>query len=102
MIELNDGRTIEVVILRIGADKVRLGVKADRSIGVHRLEIYKKIKSEGLKNAEKGSNAAIPKSTARSREQVTIHDGSTTLPAGTKSRGSNWTRRNVGKNRTKY
>lgn len=35
---------IEIVVVEIRGDKVRLGIKADRSIPVHREEVYAAIK----------------------------------------------------------
>ncbi len=37
------GDGIEVRVLRIGRDSIRLGVKAPPSVPVHRLEIYEQI-----------------------------------------------------------
>ena len=41
-IVIGDG--IEIRVLRIGRDSIRLGVKAPPSIPVHRLEIYEQIR----------------------------------------------------------
>ena len=38
-ITLEDGRTIDVVVVEIRGDKVRIGVEADRTIRVDREEI---------------------------------------------------------------
>ena len=43
MIEL-DGQLVEVVPLGIKGNQVRLGIKADKSVAVHREEIYNRIK----------------------------------------------------------
>ena len=37
------GDGIEIRVLRIGRDSIRLGVKAPASVPVHRLEIYEQI-----------------------------------------------------------
>jgi carbon storage regulator len=34
------GDTIKIVVVEIRGDKVRLGIEADRSVGVHREEVW--------------------------------------------------------------
>lgn len=46
------GHGIEVRVLRIGRDGVRLGVTAPTSIPVHRTEIYNMVSSENRAAAE--------------------------------------------------
>ncbi len=40
------GDDITIVVVEVRGDKVRLGIEADKSIPVHRKEIYDKIKNE--------------------------------------------------------
>lgn len=42
------GNEIEIVVVRIDRHTVRLGVKAPRSISVHRKEVYEEIRLENL------------------------------------------------------
>lgn len=42
------GNEIEIVVVRIDKNNVRLGIKAPRSISVHRKEVYDEIKLENL------------------------------------------------------
>lgn len=43
-IVIGDG--VEVRVLRIGRDSIRLGVTAPASVPVHRLEVYEQIRAE--------------------------------------------------------
>ncbi|MEW6447583.1 MAG: carbon storage regulator CsrA [Bacillota bacterium] len=45
------GHDIEVMVLEIKEDQVRLGVKAPKAIPVHRKEIYEAIKAENIRAA---------------------------------------------------
>ncbi len=47
------GDDVEVIIVDVRGDKVRLGITAPRSIPVHRREVYEAIKRE---KAEKQAN----------------------------------------------
>lgn len=49
-IVIGDG--VEVRVLRIGRDSIRLGVTAPASVPVHRLEIYEQIRAENHRAAE--------------------------------------------------
>ncbi|HNX24717.1 MAG TPA: carbon storage regulator CsrA [Spirochaetota bacterium] len=42
------GDEIEVVVIDIKGDQVKLGIKAPRKITVHRKEIYQEIKQENI------------------------------------------------------
>ena len=46
------GDDVEIVIIDVRGDKVRLGITAPKEIPVHRKEVYETIKPDGLK--EKG------------------------------------------------
>lgn len=52
-IVIND--TIEVTVLDIQGDQVRIGINAPRSVSVHRKEIYLEIQQENKKAAEVAS-----------------------------------------------
>ena len=49
------GDDIEITIVDVRGDKVRLGINAPRSISVHRKEIYEAIQREKDEAAQKGN-----------------------------------------------
>jgi carbon storage regulator len=42
------GNEIEVQVLKIGRDSVRIGIKAPQSVSVHRYEVYEQIQAANL------------------------------------------------------
>ncbi len=46
------GDEIEITVVDIRGDKVRLGINAPRHIGVHRKEVYEAIRRENAKASE--------------------------------------------------
>jgi len=48
------GEDIEVMIVDVKGDKVRLGIEAPKEISVHRKEIYEAIKRENIEAAKAG------------------------------------------------
>ncbi len=46
------GDDIEVVVLEVRGEQVRLGIKAPRNVTVHRREIYDAIQKENLMSAQ--------------------------------------------------
>jgi carbon storage regulator len=42
------GDNIEVVVVDISSDQVKLGIMAPRNVSVHRREVYEAIKSENI------------------------------------------------------
>lgn len=46
------GDEIEIVIIDIKGDQVKIGVKAPKNVSVHRTEVYQEIQAENKKAAE--------------------------------------------------
>lgn len=49
-IVIGDG--IEVVVLEVRGEQVRLGIKAPKDVAVHRKEIYEQIQQENVESSE--------------------------------------------------
>ena len=52
-IVIGDG--IEVVVLEVRGEQVRLGIKAPKNVTVHRKEIYEQISQEGRDESSNGA-----------------------------------------------
>lgn len=65
------GDDVEIIIVDVRGDKVRLGITAPKSIPVHRREIYDAIQREKneKKEAEKQPPLAEPKQEPESRQE---------------------------------
>jgi carbon storage regulator len=69
-IVIGDG--IEIKVLRIGRDGVRLGVTAAPNVPVHRLEVYDQIRAANAKAAaDSGSAHDLAQ---RLREKTAVHE----------------------------
>ena len=51
------GDDVEIIIVDVRGDKVRLGITAPKSVPVHRREIYDAIQREKTDNKESGKNS---------------------------------------------
>jgi len=67
-IVINDN--IEITLLDIQGDQVRIGISAPRSVSVHRKEVFEEIQAENRKAAEIGnvSLGGLLKKTAKDGE----------------------------------
>lgn len=82
------GDDIEITIIEVRGDQVRLGVTAPRDIPVHRKEVYLQIQQENLnaaRNAASGQSvaAAIDGLLQKGAERP-VADGQTAEPVATK------------------
>ena len=46
------GDEVEVVVLEVRGEQVRLGIRAPKTVSVHRKEIYEQIRDEGKSTSE--------------------------------------------------
>jgi len=46
------GEGIEIVVLEVRGEQVRLGIRAPRNVAVHRKEVYEQIQTENLSASE--------------------------------------------------
>jgi len=71
------GNEIEIQVLRIGRDNVRLGIKAPSHISIYRYEIYEAIKKENIS----ATQSQIPdKETMDALTKVLSPDTSSSTP----------------------
>ncbi|RMH54942.1 MAG: carbon storage regulator [Candidatus Hydrogenedentota bacterium] len=52
------GDDIEVIVVAVQGDQVKLGIRAPRSVAVHRKEIFEEIQRENLRAAQARGDAA--------------------------------------------
>jgi len=66
------GDDVEIVVVDIRGDKVRLGVNAPPRVAVHRKEIYESIRQENAQAAAmRGALAAIPGAPSLAAQRAT-------------------------------
>lgn len=62
------GDDIEIVVLEIRGEQVRLGIKAPKNVTVHRQEIYAQISEENIQAAQTQAED-VPKTITNSQAQ---------------------------------
>jgi len=65
-------RNIEITVVEIRGDKVRLGVSAPKEVPVHRREVYESIHGIAAGFAEASGNQAAPQSAGRDSEETAL------------------------------
>lgn len=63
------GDDIEVVVLEVRGEQVRIGVRAPKSIAVHRKEVYEQIRQENLDAASVSTDDLTSLHTRLAREE---------------------------------
>ena len=74
------GDDIEVVIVDVKGDQIKLGIRAPRNVTVHRAEVYKEIQEQNRRaaassNLPGGSLDSIKKLMARTKSSAPETDG---------------------------
>ena len=64
------GDDIEVVVLEVRGEQVRLGVRAPKTVPVHRKEIYEQIQAENVAAAQ--TSEKLPSAAARTRPATAV------------------------------
>lgn len=70
------GDDIEVMVVDVRGDKVRLGITAPEGVDVHRKEIYDAIQREKAEQAAQEATAAAEDRLHRSGDEPQLPDGS--------------------------
>ncbi|HHV72114.1 MAG TPA: carbon storage regulator CsrA [Clostridia bacterium] len=55
------GEDIEVFVVEIGPNQVKLGIKAPKSVAIHRREVFEAIKEESRQSAQTSRNFTLKK-----------------------------------------
>ena len=63
------GEDVEITIVAVEGDKVRLGIKAPKDVQVHRKEVYQRIAEENIQAAK------IPKGMLKELKEKKIDEG---------------------------
>jgi len=69
------GNDVDVTVLGVKGNQVRIGVKAPREVSVHREEIYKRIKDEAEHDAQEHVNGNATTSRPHSGPGHNGHNG---------------------------
>ena len=86
------GDEVELTIVDLRGDKVRIGIKAPATVAVHRKEVYDAIKNENQQAAEfRGELGSLrPRGSTRGAK---ANPGGTVLPAAAKLAATSTSRR---------
>jgi len=57
------GDDIEITVLGVKGNQVRIGINAPKNIDVHREEVYRRIESQNSSNSSRKSTLSLNKST---------------------------------------
>ncbi len=75
------GHEISFTVLGVRGNQVRIGVKAPKTVAVHREEVYERIQQENVSRLGKGSASSMPPSRTAGGERPHLPRG-VAYPAG--------------------
>ena len=67
------GDDIEITVLGVKGNQVRIGINAPKNIDVHREEVYRRIEAQKSSNSSRKSNLSLNKSTQLSGTAALRH-----------------------------
>jgi carbon storage regulator len=72
---LKVGNDVDVTVLGVKGNQIRIGIKAPKNVAVHREEIFERIQREAELAQRSGSSAATPAKEEGEAEEVTVNSG---------------------------
>ena len=72
---LKVGNDVDVTVLGVKGNQIRIGIKAPKSVAVHREEIFDRIQREAELAQRSGQVHATPAKDEAEADDVTVHSG---------------------------
>jgi carbon storage regulator len=72
---LKVGNDVDVTVLGVKGNQIRIGIKAPKNVAVHREEIFERIQREAELAQRSGASAGTPPKVEGEAEEVTVNSG---------------------------